>query len=126
MAAGLPGDSAQGIAPDVPGLRGDMFLQALLWRLFVAAALLLALTDFAAAQPKRILLMHSFGPTFAPWNAISARLRDELRKQSPYPVDSYEASLQGERFAETPDQAPFLDYLRGLFEGRDLDMMVAI
>ena len=103
-----------------------MFWQVWLARLCVAAALLLAATDFAAAQPKRILLMHSFGPTFAPWSAISARLRDELRNQSPYPVDLYEASLQGERFAETPDQGPFLDYLRGLFEGRDLDMMVAI
>src|ERR1044072_6391868 len=103
-----------------------MFLHPWLGRLCVVAILLLALKDFAARDAQRILLMHSFGPTFAPWNAISARLRDELRKQSPYPVDSYEASLQGERFAETPDQAPFLDYLRGLFEGRDLDMMVAI
>ena len=84
------------------------------------------MTAIAAAQPKRILLMHSFGPTFGPWNAISGRLREELRQQSPYPVDLYEASLQGERFAEAPDQGPFLDYLRGLFEGRDLDLMVAM
>src|ERR1051325_10690069 len=103
-----------------------MVLRAGLGRLCGAVALLLAMTAIAAAQPKRILLMHSFGPTFGPWNAISARIREELRKQSPYPVDLYEASLQGERFAETPDQGPFLDYLRGLFEGRDLDMMVAI
>jgi signal transduction histidine kinase len=92
----------------------------------LAALLLLGANENAAAQPKRILLMHSFGPTFGPWNAISARIREELRKQSPDPVDLYEASLQGERFAEAPDQGPFLDYLRGLFEGRDLDLMVAM
>src|ERR1051325_6663134 len=103
-----------------------MVLRAGLGRLCGAVALLLAMTAIAAAQPKRILLMHSFGPTFGPWNAISGRLREELRQQSPYPVDLYEASLQGERFAEAPDQGPFLDYLRGLFEGRDLDLMVAM
>ena len=95
-------------------------------RFFLATVLLLGAIEIAAAQPKRILLMHSFGPTFGPWNAISARIREELRKQSPYPVDLYEASLQGERFADAPDQGPFLDYLRALFEGRDLDLMVAI
>jgi signal transduction histidine kinase len=89
-------------------------------------AMLLSAIGFAAAQPKRILLLHTFGPTFGPWNAISGRLREELRKQSPYPVDLYEASLQGERFADSPDQGPFLDYLRGLFQTRELDLMVAL
>jgi len=95
-------------------------------RFCLATLLLLGAIEIAAAQPKRVLLMHSFGPTFGPWNAISARIREELRKQSPYPIDLYEASLQGERFTETPDQGPFLDYLRGLFEGRDLHLIVAM
>jgi len=108
------------------GFARGMFSRLWLIRLCLPAMVLLAAIEIAAAQPKRILLMHSFGPTFGPWNAISARIREELRKQSPYPVDLYEASLQGERFAEAPDQGPFLDYLRGLFEGRDLDLMVAM
>src|ERR1044072_5595008 len=103
-----------------------MLSRAWFGRLCLACVALVAVMDIAAAQPKRILLMHSFGPTFAPWNAISGRLREELRKQSPYSVDIYEASLMGERFSQTPDRGPFLDYMRGLFEGRDLDLMVAV
>jgi len=103
-----------------------MVLKAWLGGLCLAAMLLVGAFGAAAAEPKRILLLHSFGPTFGPWNAISARIREELRNQSPYSVDLYEASLQGERFAEAPDQGPFLDYLRGLFERRDLDLMVAM
>src|SRR4051812_40946625 len=110
----------------IGGIARSMFWRVWLGRVCVAAAVLLGAMDFAAAQPKRILLLHSFGPTFGPWNAISARLREEIRKQSPYPIDFYEASLQGERFAETPDQGPFLEYLRGLFADRDLDLIIAM
>jgi len=103
-----------------------MFSSGWIARICLTSVLLLVMAGIAAAQPKRILLLHSFGPTFGPWNAISGPLREELRKQSPYPVDLYEASLQGERFAEAPDQAAFLDYMRGLFEGRGLDLMIAM
>ena len=87
---------------------------------------LLAAIDIAAAQPKRILLLHSFGPNFGPWNVISARLREELRTQSPYTIDLYENSLQGDRFGEKANERPFLDYLNGLFQERGLDLIVAM
>ena len=89
--------------------------------------LLLALAKPAdAAEPYRVLLLHSFGPHFAPWNTISTRFREELRDQSPHPIDLYEASLQGERFGEALDERPFIDYLHGLFAGRDLRLIVAV
>jgi len=91
-----------------------------------AVALVLAVTHLAAAQPKRILLVHSFGPNFGPWNAISARMREEVRKQSPYPIDFYETSLQGERLGEGQNEGSYLDYLNGLFEGRNLDLILAM
>ena len=58
-------------------------LRTWLGRIWLTAMVLLAAIDIAAAQPKRILLLHSFGPNFGPWNVISARLREELRTQSP-------------------------------------------
>ncbi|MEJ0075295.1 MAG: ATP-binding protein [Alphaproteobacteria bacterium] len=88
--------------------------------------MLLSAIDIAAAQPKRILMLHSFGPHFGPWNAISARLREELRKQSPTPIDLYENALQGERSGQPQGERRFLDYLNGLFQGRNLDLIVAI
>ena len=88
--------------------------------------LLAAIGIAAAQQPKRILLMHSFGPTFGPWNSISMRIREEIRKQSAYPIDLYEASLQRERFSENQDERPLLNYLVTLFEARDPDLIVAM
>jgi signal transduction histidine kinase len=71
-------------------------------------------------------LLHSFGPHFAPWNQIAARLREELIKQSSDPVDLYEASLQFGRRAAPQDQAPFVGYIGALFHENPPDLLVAI
>jgi signal transduction histidine kinase len=80
----------------------------------------------ASAESRRVLLLHSYGRSFAPWNDITGRFRAELVGQSPYPIDLYEAELQGERFEPSADQGPILDYLRALFAGRNLDLVVAM
>src|SRR5262245_7035694 len=96
-------------------------------RVGVAAALFL-FTAFAAAagEPRRVLLLHSFGPHFAPWSAVSGRFREELIKQSPDAIDLYEASLETARLTQAPDEVPFIEYLRSLFSGRDLNLVVAM
>ena len=80
----------------------------------------------AAPQTGRVLLLHSFGQNFSPWNRISARFREELVKQSPRPIDLYEVSLQNVRVDQTADQQTFLDYLRALYAERDPDLVVAM
>jgi FixJ family two-component response regulator len=40
-----------------------------------------------------VLLLHSFGPDFAPWNACSKIIREKLARQWPGPMDIYDASL---------------------------------
>jgi len=94
----------------------------------VAAAALLLSTALqaAAGEPQRVLLLHSYGPHFAPWSAVSGRFREELIKQSPNAIDLYEASLETARLAQAPDEIPFVDYLRSLFAGRDLNLVVAM
>src|SRR6516164_9551421 len=81
-----------------------------------------------AAALDRILLLHSFGPDFSPWNTITPPFREELRKQSPHPIDLYEASLQAERFGESPapEEGPLIDYLNALVPARDLRLIVAM
>jgi signal transduction histidine kinase len=101
-------------------------LRIWLGRIWLTAIVLLAAMEIAAAQPKRVLVLHSFGSNFGPWNAISAKMREELRKQSPAPIDIYENSLQGERFGESQGERRFLDYLSGLFEGRNLDLIIVV
>jgi len=96
----------------------------------VALALFGSVSPAAPQTPNpqlaRVLLLHSFGQNFSPWNRISARFREELVKQSSRPVDLYEVSLQNVRVDRSQDQQTFLDYLRALFAERDPDLVVAM
>jgi signal transduction histidine kinase len=87
---------------------------------------LLFVLDPAAAQPRRVLLLHSFGPHFAPWSFASGHFREALIEQSPDVIDLFEASLESARFMQFDDHAPVVEYLRSLFAGRRLDLVVAM
>jgi hypothetical protein len=87
--------------------------------------MLLAMAGTALSEPKRVLLLHSFGRDFAPWNEYARTFREELVRQSPAPIDLYEASLATAR-NEDDQEGPFVDYLRALFARRQLDLVVAI
>ena len=98
-------------------------------RICFGGMFLLALANPAdAAELDRVLLLHSFGPDFSPWNTITPPFREELRKHSPHPIDLYEASLQAERFGASPtaEEGPFIEHLNALFSGRDLRLIVAM
>src|SRR6185437_17000837 len=88
--------------------------------------LVFAVIRVSAAEPKRVLLLHSFGPQFAPWVFFAGHFRDELFKQSPDRIDLYEASLEGARFQRADEQRPVVDYLVSLFGARKLDLIVTI
>lgn len=77
-------------------------------------------------EPPRVLLIHSFGREFAPYESFSGIFRTELVRESPVPLDIYEVSLDSARFRETAQEAPFLDYLLGQFSQRGLDLVVPI
>ena len=100
-----------------------------LWRWCRLACLIvvaLAPLGADAAEPKRILLLHSFGRDFSPWNEYARHLRAELNRQAKEPVDIYEASLATARFADEGMEEPFAQYLRSLFVDRRLDLVIAI
>jgi len=81
-----------------------------------------------AADLDRVLLLHSFGPDFSPWNTITPPFREALRKLAPNPIDLYEASLQAERFGKSPaqEEGPFIDYLNALLPDRKPRLIVAM
>src|SRR6516225_3008642 len=95
-------------------------------QLWLGAIFLLAVLGPATGQPKRVLLLHSFGPNFVPWAFFSGQFREELVKQSPNAIDLYEASLDSARFAQLEEQKPIVDYLRSLFAERKLDLIVTV
>ena len=95
---------------------------------FGAMCLLILAKSADAADPDRVLLLHSFGPDFSPWNTITPAFREALRKFAPNPIDLYEASLQAERFGESParEEGPFIDYLNALLPDRRPRLIVAM
>jgi signal transduction histidine kinase len=95
-------------------------------RVFLSVVVLLfAVTGEAFSEPKRVLLLHSFGRDFAPWSEYARTFREELTRQSPDPIDLYEASLATARFPDE-EEGPFVEYLRALFAKRRLDLIVAM
>src|SRR5580704_11390628 len=88
--------------------------------------LIFAAISPAAAEPKRVLLLHSFGPQFAPWVFFAGQFREEIFKHSPDKIDLYEASLEGARFQQPGEQGPIVDYLVALFGTRKLDLIVTL
>jgi hypothetical protein len=91
----------------------------------ILIALIFGAISPAAAEPKRVLLLHSFGPQFVPWVFMAAEFREQLFKQSPDKIDLYEASLEGARFLQ-PEEGPTVDYLVSLFRTRKPDLIVTI
>ena len=78
------------------------------------------------AEPKRVMLLHSFGRDFKPWSEYAKAIRIELERQSPWPLDIIENSLITARFSDENPEAPFVEYLRALFAKHPLDLIVRI
>jgi signal transduction histidine kinase len=90
-----------------------------------AFLLLLITTINAAAEPKRVLLLHSFGREFAPWNEFARHIRAELAVQWPERIDLYEAELSTARLGDQGETA-FADYLEALFSNHRPDLIVSL
>ena len=80
------------------------------------------MTVAAAQPPKRILILHSFGPQFGDYWAKP--VREELDRQMPGGLDVYESWLVSARFATTDEDPAFANYLRSLFADRPLDLII--
>jgi hypothetical protein len=105
-------------------------------RSYLTAGIAFCLVYFAcqavfAADPKRVLIIDSFGRDFAPWNEYAKRFRADLDRQWSEPTDLYEASLAIPRFSDENKESEFkesqfTDYLNSLFVDRQLDLIVTI
>ncbi|SDK22853.1 His Kinase A (phospho-acceptor) domain-containing protein [Bradyrhizobium lablabi] len=93
--------------------------------LFSSVVLLLAMTGAAFSQPKRVLIVHSVGRDFSPWDDYARKIREELNLQSKDPIDIFEASLSTARFPDGNEGA-FVSYLNAVFSERKLDLIMTI
>jgi signal transduction histidine kinase len=79
-----------------------------------------------AAEPKRVLLLHSFGREFAPYDAVVATFRTELARGSSKPLAVYDASLDAEQASGSDYQELLLELLRHRFADSPPDVVVTI
>jgi signal transduction histidine kinase len=90
------------------------------------ALLVFAVVGAAAAEPKRVLVLHSFGNDFEAEGIFADYFRTDLAEKSPYPVDQYEVTLEIARFSDGERDAAFVEYLKSLFPGRPPDLVVTM
>jgi hypothetical protein len=96
-------------------------------RASVAAALLVcAVVSAAAAEPKRVMFLRSFGDDFEAEDTFADYLRTDLAEKSPYLVDQYELMLEIGRFSDGEQDAALVEYLKALFAGRPPDLVVTM
>ena len=99
-------------------------------RTIVAAltvALLLATLSQSQAvdpEPKRVMMLHSFGLRFRPWTDYSEALRAELSRRAS--VEFQDHSLLNARRNSDKSDAPFVEYLRSLNIDQPPDLIIAI
>ena len=90
----------------------------------VSAVLLLGTLSPAAAETKRVLMLHSFGGDFnKPWSEYAKNIRTELDQQSPWPLEFGDHSLMD---ASNQAEAPFAEYLHTLYVNRPADLIVSL
>jgi PAS domain S-box-containing protein len=98
------------------------------WQSCFLGALLAVLAAGGAvgAAPKQVLLLHSFGREFAPFNTVSESFRTELGQQLNDPVEFHDVALESARFEGEAPEGPLVDYLTALFAQQRLDLVVTI
>ena len=102
-------------------LRAGTFTAAL------AIALLLATLgqgQAAAPEPKRVLMLHSFGLRFKPWTTYAEAIRTEIGRRGN--VDFQDQSLVNARLESDKSDGPFVEYLHALNADEPPDLIVAI
>src|SRR5215472_7739073 len=79
-----------------------------------------------ALDPKRVMLLHSFGREVRPWSDYAQSIRSELQRHSPGPLDIVDHSLISARSGDDESERPFVEYLRALFAVHPLDLIVSL
>jgi len=92
----------------------------------VLSVTLLACSAALAVEPKRVLLLHSFGRDFKPWSDYARAIRSELDHQSRWPLILHEHSLEIARSSDDRPEGPFVEYLGALFAKNQPDLIISI
>ena len=104
----------------------DFFLRTIVAALAAVILLGVPTPGTAAEEPKRVMMLHSFGPRFKPWSDYAETIRSQLSRQWHGPVDFLDHSLVNARQDDEASEAAFVEFLRTLYVNRPVDLIVAI
>jgi len=95
--------------------------------LVLAAAILLATPARSQAdvEPKRIMMLHSFGVRFKPWTDYAETIRSVISRRARTPLTFHDHSLLNAQSPDDKSDGPFVDYLRALYEEKPPDLVIA-
>src|SRR3954454_13673370 len=79
-----------------------------------------------AAATKRVIILHSFGRDFKPWNEYAVNIRTELGRQSQWKLDIQDHSLMAARTDDEDPYVAFVGYLAALYAKDAPDLIVSI
>ena len=79
-----------------------------------------------AADAKRVMFLHSFGPLFKPWSDYARAVRAETIRQAKWSIDFSDFSLASARTDDGESEAPLVQYLRALYLREPLDLIIAL
>lgn len=88
--------------------------------------IVLAPLAIRAEEARKILIFHSFGRNFAPFNDVAESFHAEFAKLYKNPYGIMEASLEMARFDGEGKEVPLLEYLTALHRDEPPDLVVAI
>src|SRR6266513_6047121 len=87
--------------------------------------LVLAALSAHAAEPKRILMLHSFGRATSPYDSASSTFRDNMLDAWPGQVAFYDFALEVGRPVNR-NEAAIIEVIRSRFADTKLDLVVAV
>jgi hypothetical protein len=104
------------------------WLVALAVAVSLATAIVLAAStsSLADVEPKRVLMLHSFGLRFKPWTDYAEFIRSEITRKSQWTVDFHDHPLLNPRLNDDKSDGPFVDYLHALYADEPPDLIIAI
>jgi signal transduction histidine kinase len=103
------------------------FLVSLVVVLLATAIFLSTLTSSRAdTEPKRVMMLHSFGLRFKPWTDYAQFIRSEISRRAQRPIEFDDQSLLNARLTNDKTDGPFVDYLHALYAQKPPDLIIAI
>ena len=83
-------------------------------------------SDAPAGSLRRVLILHSFGQHFEPFQTVASAFRTELTLGYSDPIEFFEVSIETDRLAEGDIDQALADYVRARCASRPVDLVVPI